>query len=109
MVPVLAFVLVSSVRQHKEDTVMLLKVVHYYYYQFKINRVVAVPNSVCFCPLGISGGVEVVGHLLECRSLSAERSFRERDLSGPAGEDGRPASRSSEKIKLKVSRLKQIK
>uniref|UniRef100_A0A673G3Y3 non-specific serine/threonine protein kinase n=1 Tax=Sinocyclocheilus rhinocerous TaxID=307959 RepID=A0A673G3Y3_9TELE len=40
MVPVLASVLVSSVRQHNEDTVMLLKVAHYSYYHFKTKRVV---------------------------------------------------------------------
>uniref|UniRef100_A0A8C2DMK3 non-specific serine/threonine protein kinase n=1 Tax=Cyprinus carpio TaxID=7962 RepID=A0A8C2DMK3_CYPCA len=40
MVPVLASVLVSSVRQHKEDTVMLLKVAHYSYYHFKTKKVV---------------------------------------------------------------------
>lgn len=71
--------------------------------------VVVVPNSVCFWPLGISGGVEVVGHMLECRSMAAERSIRERHLSGPAGEDGRATPRSSKKIKLKGFRLKQIK
>ncbi len=40
IVPVLASVLVSSVRQHKEDTVMLLKVAHYSYYHFKTKRAV---------------------------------------------------------------------
>lgn len=51
---------------------------------------------MCLCPSGISGGVEAVGHLLECGGRTAEGGLREGDLSDLEGEHGRSAQRSGE-------------
>uniref|UniRef100_A0A671LLT2 Leucine-rich repeat serine/threonine-protein kinase 2-like n=1 Tax=Sinocyclocheilus anshuiensis TaxID=1608454 RepID=A0A671LLT2_9TELE len=70
MVPVLASVLVSSVRQHKEDTVMLLKVAQYSYYQFIVKRFVVfdvffLQGMSCLCLSKMVADSEILYTLLE--------------------------------------------